>query len=284
LKRLGYRTVGRSQGRHLDPLIRESEWHWTGDYYAPDLPIPVDLHFRLWDADLERLTGPDESAIWDRSEAAATRSMGQRRQLCLPDTLTFAALHLLMHTLHGDLRLQRAWEIAFFLQGHQDDKFWLEWSALYPQEVLRLPVVMFCLCAEWFGCALPPVLERQVNELPKPVRTWLCEFGWSPVEALFRGNKHELWLHLALLQTRRDKMYVCLRRLLPVHALAPPDGVPEDVQKSVAARLGRAIERFRRRAPHHLISLLEMALGAVRWWWICQISSSERVTPSLSDR
>ena len=45
--------------------------------------------------------------------------------LCEADTLAFAALHLLMHVLHGDLRLQRAWEIAHFVHTRaDDDDFW----------------------------------------------------------------------------------------------------------------------------------------------------------------
>ncbi len=60
LAELGYRPSGHTKGRHLPPMARETQWEWRGDYFAVDLPIPVDLHYKLWDEEMESIAGPPE--------------------------------------------------------------------------------------------------------------------------------------------------------------------------------------------------------------------------------
>src|SRR5580693_9450120 len=43
---------------HLPTLIRKTGWRWRGDYFDPDSPLSIELHFRLWDEDTERLRAP----------------------------------------------------------------------------------------------------------------------------------------------------------------------------------------------------------------------------------
>ncbi len=40
---------------HLPAMIRKTGWRWQGDYFDPSSPLSVELHFRLWDADTERI-------------------------------------------------------------------------------------------------------------------------------------------------------------------------------------------------------------------------------------
>jgi len=51
IQSLGYEPFGR-KGRtatdHLPPLIRKTGWRPTGDYYDPDMPLTIELHFRFW--------------------------------------------------------------------------------------------------------------------------------------------------------------------------------------------------------------------------------------------
>src|SRR5689334_12955875 len=107
---LRYRPIGASKGRHLPPMARTTDWQWRGDYFATDLPIVIDLHYSLWDEKLERIPAPPENEFWNRRVDAAIHGR-LLPVLTLPDALAFAALHLLMHILHGDVRLHRAWEI-----------------------------------------------------------------------------------------------------------------------------------------------------------------------------
>src|SRR4029077_2836343 len=86
---------------------------------------------------------------------------------------------------------------------------------------------------------------RECDALPAPVRSWLSSFAWSPVENLTRANKDVLWLHLALLKSRRDRWSVATRRLFPLR-------VPHE---KLAARL-----------RYHASALFPALKDGVRWW------------------
>lgn len=243
LTRYGYRHFGKTKGRHLDPLIRESSWMWTGDYFAPDLPIPIELHYQLWDSKFERIAGPNECEIWKRRREVVFDGHTVAT-LDLADTLTFAALHLMMHLLHGDVRLQRAWEISHFLECHaNDDAFWSRWRGLYSAEVRRMPVIAFWLASRWFGCRLPGHIYEEIDGLPRNVRLWMRRYCFSPVESLFSPNKDELWLNLPLVPSLGGKFSVAARRLFPIRAASA--GHPEQT----------AAGSFTARARYHLGSL-----------------------------
>jgi len=252
---LGYVAVGHSEGRHLPPMVRPSEWRWRGNYYAPDLPIPVELHHRLWDGRMESIPAPGEEDFWLRR--AAKRVEGRSLPtLSAPDTLAFAALHLLMHVFHGDLRMQRAWEIAHFLDTRVSaDAFWRSWHECHAEPLRRLEAVAFRLVAEWFGCGLSAIAAEEAGRLPGDVRLWMENYGWSPVGALFRPNKDELWLQLSLVESARERLAVFSRRAFPVRALM-------NAQPS-AAGIRRALPR----GVHHALALLPTLYGGARWYW-----------------
>lgn len=269
LLELGYRPYGKSKGRHLDPMIREKEWEWSGDYFDPDLPNPVDLHFTLWDQKLELVPGPCEEQMWHRRTCLVLEGR-EIPTLDKADALTFAALHLMMHLLHGDLRLQRAWEIGHFLQTHAcDDAFWSHWQSLYSPEVCRLQFVAFALANRWFACTLSPLIAEQVAALPDDLSFWLKRYGLSPLEGLFTPNKDEVWLHLCLLPSFRDKARVFFRRLVPLHAV-PISSAGSQSTESLRAPSGSRTQFFLRRFVHHLRALLSISGRSVEWWWLRQ--------------
>lgn len=263
---LGYRSVGKSKGRHLDPLIQEISWEWTGDYFAPDLPIPVDLHYQLWDASMEHIAGPSENAIRRRCVPAGVLGCGVLQQLELTDALAFASLHVLMHLLHGDVRLQRVWELAFFLQKHSDDgAFWRYWQGLYTDEERRMQVIPLALAADWFACPLPGGVVADIESLPESIQLWLERYSASPLEALFSTNpffvnKDELLLNLCLLDSRRSKLKVVGRRLFPIHAVGDAYAGHGSSPHSGAKW---------RRFFHHMAVLPLVCWQLVLWWWRC---------------
>jgi hypothetical protein len=215
LSQMGYVPVSGSNGRHLPPMVRPSKWRWTGDYFAPDLPIGVDLHYELWDEQAEKVPAPGEQDFWERRVTLAF--MGKPLPaLCRQDTLAFAAIHLVMHIFHGDLRLHRAWEIARFLHLHARDRtFWTSWETLHPPELRKLQAVVFALVAEWFSCSVAPEAEAEIDALPDKVKSWIEHFGWSPAKGLFAPNRDELWLRLALVDSRLDRLRFLRDRILP---------------------------------------------------------------------
>jgi len=247
LAEIGFRVAGESPGRHLAPMVRERDWQWTGNYFAADLPIAVELHFELWDEAAEFIAAPGTDDFWNRR--VLTAFDGRRLPvLAPPDALGFACLHSLMHILHGDLRLQRAWEIAHFLHERANDgEFWGVWQSLHAPPLRRLEAVIFGLTAAWFGAALPPAAEAEIARLPADVRAWLENYSFSPVEGLFQPRKDEIWLHLALLESPRHRCAVFLRRTFPVGRTSMPFFFPA-------------------RCRHHLRALFPTLAGGIRWW------------------
>lgn len=266
LLELGYLPSAKAEGRHLPPMARPSHWEWRGDYFALDLPMAVDLHYRLWDQEKERIAGPPEDNFWDRRQQMVV----ERRilpVLCEADTLAFAALHLLMHVLRGDLRLQRAWEIAHFIHSRADDeKFWRKWKLLHPPDLRRLEIIMFILSAEWFGCRWPMLLSGEAENLSDDVKLWIRRYALKPVQGLFRPNKDELWLHLSLLSLQCEKIRVFARRTLPLPLPArqsePAYGAPQ-----APARRMLEFKFLLSRFTHHAGTLFPTFSGALLWWW-----------------
>jgi len=264
---LGYLPLGRSEGRHLTPMVRLGEWQWRGDYYASDLPIAVELHHRLWDEDMEAIPAPGEAQFWDRR---TTKLVDGRPLPTLsgPDTLAFAALHLLMHIFHGDLRTQRAWEIAHFLDTHtSDDAFWGSWRQCHADSLRRLEAIVFRLAVEWFGCRLSAVAAEEVDRLPDDVRLWIEHYAWSPVEALFHPNKDEIWLQLSLVESPREKLAIFRRRVLPVRT--PPsahEGTLKNARPGVA-HIKRMLRFTGSRTAHHARAFFPTLWGGAQWYW-----------------
>ncbi len=255
-------------------MIREASWEWTGDYFAPDLPIPVDLHYQLWDASMEHITGPAEDAIWRRCVPAGVSGCGILQQLNLADALAFASLHVLMHLLHGDVRLQRIWELAFFLQRHaSDEQFWKYWKGLYTDEERRIQVIPLALAADWFGCTLPGGIVSEIASLPESILLWMDHYSASPLESLFSrnplfANKNELLLNLCLLHSPRSKIKVVWRRLLPIHAA--DDACPDNgISQRRSARTFQHMASKWQRALRHLAVLPVICWHLMLWSWRC---------------
>jgi hypothetical protein len=68
---LGYQPIGGMQGLamdHLPTMIRKTGWQWRGDYFDPDLPAGVEVHFRFWDAPTECIRVEGLADFWTRRQ------------------------------------------------------------------------------------------------------------------------------------------------------------------------------------------------------------------------
>jgi hypothetical protein len=232
--------------RHLTPMARPSAWKWRGDMFDPEMPIHVEPHYRLWSDHAEYISIPGQTDFWNRR---AARDISGRRVsvLCPADLLGFAALHFLLHLLHGDLPLQRAWEIAHFLHEHApDEEFWSRWRQLHSPALRRLETLAFAIAQIWFRCDVSDRVRRETHALPDDVRLWLDHFALSPLKQGSDPNKDELWLHLALIPTMLGRARVLLRRLFPF-AIARKGGVSGS------------------RLAHHGRTLTPTVLGGLHW-------------------
>jgi hypothetical protein len=270
-ERLGYEPHGaRSLSEeHAQPLVRPSDWRWHGDYYDPDMPIPVELHGSAWSAERDRIHPRGMEEFWNR------RCFIEANGFEIPafaevDRLAFAALHVLRHILRHDAKPAHVLELARFLDAYgagasactgplgptlrteQADKgvgcgpggpphtlaFWDRWRCLHPPELRALQTVAFRFAHEWFGCALPVSLGQ-----PKPVEAWFRDFAWSPVANLSGPNKDTIWLHMALLDSLWDRVRVFCDRMIPL-------------------RLPHEEGRLR----YHAGALAPALVSGVRWW------------------
>jgi hypothetical protein len=259
LRRSGYAPLSPQSTRptdHLVPLIRKTAWQWKGDYFDPDIPLTVELHFRFWDEATEGFPAPGTENFWERRTCMqiAGRSVPV---LHAADALAYSALHVLRHLLRGSLRVCHVWELADQLHSDAGNHiFWQEWARLHPRELRQLEAMSFCLARAWFACRLAPELEEEICRLPPAVRHWFEQSSASPVESFFHPNKDELALHVVLLEGRAARRRVVLERLLPRRLPAGPTTahMPESaltVAVRWRTRLGYAREVWRR-AWHHL--------------------------------
>ena len=156
-ERLGYVPHGERSlsEEHARPLVRPSNWSWRGDYFDPEMPIPVELHGSAWSAQHDRIRPAGMDEFWSR------RCLIEVNGLRVPafaeaDRLAFAALHVLRHILRHDARPAHVLELARFLDAREGDSvFWDQWRDLHPPELQALQAVAFRFAHEWFGCALP---------------------------------------------------------------------------------------------------------------------------------
>ncbi len=260
----GYRPIAGLEAfptDHLPALMRPTEWKWRGDFFDPEMPLAVELHFQFWDPRLERLAAEGVEEFWTRR---VRRMVGGAELAVLSptDAVAYAALHLVKHLLHGDTKASHVFEIASFLHGHADDEaFWGAWRGLHSDTLRRLETVAFLLAEAWFGCRLAGAVREEAARLPADTRLWFGEFGVSPALQRYRANKDELWLHLSLLDSGMDRLRVARRRLIPSN-LPPPSRAT-----STASRQWVYASWFLARLRYHTVSLGTTVSSGIRWWW-----------------
>ena len=249
---------------HYPPLIRKTGWEFRGDFFDPEIPGCVDLHYRFWDPETERFAAPGVDQFWERRIQQDGIPV-----LDAADRLAYASLHLLRHLFRPPVRPLHVYELAYLLETKStDDDFWDRWRDLHSERLRSLQAVAFRLAESWFGCRLPPAVAEQVERLPPEVLLWFDRYAASPIEAGFRPNKHELWLHLALLDSPRDRRDVFVRRVFPASLPGPmePQHVPDEhYTLAMRARHGlRYTSYVARRFLHHIRSVpLVLAHGLI---------------------
>jgi hypothetical protein len=223
---LGYEPLGggRQPVDHLPTLIRKTGWEWRGDYFDPDHPPALELHFRLWDAGTEGFAIPCLEDFWQRRQRRTFEDV-EFTSLADIDLPGYASAHALRHLLRGDLRPLHFFELAYFLEHNSDVEFWRVWRESHDQPLRRVEAICFAIAREWFGCRLSAIAQEEMEQLPEPVRAWLGAYAHTPVESLFHSAKNELWLHLSLLDPGVSRLRVLRRRLMPLQLPGPVDAV-----------------------------------------------------------
>lgn len=265
LVKLGYHPIQGTESLamdHLPAMVRKTGWEWRGDFFDPEIPTSIEVHFQFWDPSTERLRAERLDDFWSRRDS---------RQLALVDKVGYAALHLTRHLLRGSVRAFHVWELANFLNSHHAPEFWREWQRLHPPSTRRLECVAFLLAKQWFACRVPHPVEDSIDQLSPSIHRWFEIYGWSPIESMFEPNKDELWLHMALLDSTFDRFDVMRRRLIPMSPPGPVDAIytPSD-QLTLGRRITRTARNFAyaaSRAVHHFRLFIPTVWQGIRWWF-----------------
>jgi MFS family permease len=271
--KLGYEPVhalDRRPADHLPTMIRKTGWQWRENYFDPDLPPSLELHFRFWDEHTEGFAPTGLDQFWEQ------RVHRQLDGLCFAalhrsDAVAYSALHLLRHLLRGDLRPFHVYELARLLHSQaDDDPFWSEWAGLHDPSLRKLEAICFALAQRWFDGRLPTAAREEIDRLPAEVTRWLNLHGDSSLDGLFRPNKHELWLHWSLAESRGARFAILRRRLLPAVPPGPVDAVhtPESqlTPRMRMQRRWRYLALAASRAAHHARALPPTLWSGVRWF------------------
>jgi hypothetical protein len=290
MRELGYEPVNDTPdpgADHLPVMIRKTGWTWRGDYYDPEMPPSLELHFRFWNPRLMRFDVEDVTQLWRRR---IVRQVGglEFSTLDPADALSYSGLHLVRHLLGGDLRLRHVYEIAHFLERSADDDFfWSRWHKTGLQSCRVLEGVGFRLAAEWFHCNLHARAREAIEQLPAPVKRWFSLFALSPALGIGNPEKNELWLHFCLLNSRKDRCAIALRRLFPIRrarvvmdAHAPPSKAGAGLRIKRAA--GEA-SFLAGRVLYHLQTFAPTIRGAYLWRF-ARSSPADRKYPSGTAR
>jgi hypothetical protein len=251
---------------HLPRMVRKTGWRWRGDFFDVEMPLSLELHFRLWDAETERVAPEGVEEFWARREIRTMEGM-VFPGLNVVDALAYSTLHILRHLLRGDLRSSHVYELAAFLHTRAgDEKFWNQWTEQHPASLRRVDAIAFSLASRWFKCELSPVATEEIRRLAPDTARWLNCSAAAPLAALFHPNKDEIWLHWTLLDSWRDRLCILWRRVLPGHF---PRFVPNPHGGSGGWRMRirdawRAAIFLTGRIAHHVMALAGTVRGAFR--------------------
>jgi Uncharacterised nucleotidyltransferase len=263
LSKLGYEPIHGLEHQptdHLPAMMRKTPWEWRGNYFDPEIPIGVDLHFRFWNEDTTLLNLKGLDQFW-------IRRIERHDPLSFPalngvDSLGYAALHVFHHVQMGGLTPYHVYELASFLDANADNEvFWKEWKDFHDDSLRRVEAVSFGLATGWFACRTSEQVRKEVNDLPAAVQQWFHEYADSPLDSLVRPNKDALWLHMSLLESARDKRLVFYRSLLPVR-VPPLKAVRQWSLRSYLKFLAYAISRL----TYHARNAPETLWKGFCWW------------------
>lgn len=255
---------GNERADHLPPLITRSGWQWRGDYFDPDIPLAVEMHFRLWDADFERIAVGFNGEPLERLALRAGRPV-----LHDCDQLAYHTLHLLRHLFRGSLRPAHLYECAYFLGSHPSGhRFWDSWLSSVNAPLRSLCAGGFLMAASVFGAPPASELAPDIETLPRRARTWMERYAPAAVHG-DRSSKEELLLQLCFVRGWRDRAVVAARRLAPLSLPGPVDAVHLRPEQMTLGR--RVLSSFRQaryvlgRAAFHVRSLAGFLAAAARW-------------------
>ena len=269
LESIGYRADEKTDVSHADhgpALIRSQNWRWKGNFFDPDMPLGIELHFCLWNEHILQFNIPVDS-FWQRRIKRVVCGLAFS-SLNSVDHLGHLALHILRNVLLHNWTVHHVHELAVFLHAHaNDDAFWESWVYTHDSMLRAYEAIAFYLARDWFDCALHPQAENAIASLTPIRQQWLSHFSGSALEVMFRQNKDSLWLHLTFLSSSAAKRKIFRETMVPTR-VAPLHSPTVQVRNKRLVQSGRhhlwlqyAIYFVSRSASHGLASLSTLQRG-----------------------
>jgi hypothetical protein len=255
---------------HLPAMVRETEYEWKGNFFDPDMPLSIDVHTRMWNAEVYGFGPRVTDEFWNRRIDVSFEEL-KVPTLHPVDAIGFASLHALRHAILGSLQLGHIHEIAWLLHSTREDKgIWTAWKEWHESSLRRLEVVVFYIASCWFKCVLPAEVTQEVERLPPSIRWWLETFvdenggDWSVKDAL--------WLRMGLADASK-RLSILSAGLMGGRSRTVASFSHEiDESKTRRSALQRIRTRaeyatyFSRRFFHHAYMLPRTLWNGLKWW------------------
>lgn len=233
LKTLGYGPAREAAyyrfADHGPTLARPTTWEWKGNFFDPEKPLTIELHFCLWNTGVTGIPIPGVDLFWNRRVVRTIDGLSFMA-LNAVDHLGYMALHILREVINGGWMGHHLYELAGFLHRHVDDRiFWEQRENDHDPQLRRLETVVFCLAERWYSCTIAEPIRREMGCLPLPLRAWCAQFNAAPLEAMFRPNKDGRLLQFLIADTWSARRISAFRVLAPARIARPGDAAVRKV-------------------------------------------------------
>jgi hypothetical protein len=260
---------------HSPTLVRRTDWQWRGNFFDPEMPPSIELHFCLWNEERTQFAIKGCERFWDRRVPNSVDGFNFV-SFDPVDHVAFLSFHILRDLLIGDWIIHHVYELAYFLHARaHDDGFWVSWRRSHSEQMRSLQAIGFSLAETWFHCEVSPEVEQSILALSPAIQQWLRHFSDSPLEWMFTPNHDSVWLHALLVDSFIIKIGIVRRRLLPNRI--PPVRAANFASSKRRRLAGKAPHQLSLRYAahiadrlHHFSHVLFRGIWRGGRWWFSQ--------------
>jgi hypothetical protein len=273
LESIGYKSDSSCANKvadHLPVMTRRGNWKRKGNFFDPEMPLGIELHFCLWNESVSLISLPEVDRFWDRRIVRKLDGM-PFPALNTVDHLGYLALHILRGLFLRDWIVHHVHELATFLHRHaNDDEFWREWKRTHSSSLRALQGIAFFHAMTWFCCDVHEEVRKTLQQLSPDIQEWLRRFTGSSLEGMFRKNMDSAWLHAALVQQSAKKQAIKQAFLPPQ---IPRMGAPstrlknrQQIRSRISNSYGMYIAYLTSRFAAHFSAILTTLYRGFCWW------------------
>lgn len=247
---------------HAPTLLRFGEWKWNGNYYDPEAPPAVEVHFCLWNDSVSSIAIREIEEFWDRRRV---RRLGDLTFPALHpvDHVGYLALHILRNVFSAESPVHHVRELAIFLDTHAvDDDFWREWTLMHSPRLRSIQAIAFSLAGAWFSSNQHGAVKAVIYSLDPTLRSWIETCGCEPLESLFRRTRDGRLLQSLLVETPEARRKIIAMALAPGRIAGPAKVASVKIHPTLALARSNLIYSYLT-YPAYLLSRVWMNGSAI---------------------